>query len=169
MQNLAKTALHCVAAFALAALPLFASAATPEETFKAQTHAWGEAYNTGDPANAGKIVAMYADDGMMMPPDAPAAAGHDAMMSFITKDMAGTHAAGLSLRMEDGDTAGSAGDMGWHSGTFSVVDKDGKAVATGKFVEVWKKVNGKWLILRDIWNNDAAATAMPAAPETAKQ
>ena len=160
MQNPAKTALHLAALFAFAALPLFASAATPEETFSAQTHAWGDAYNTGTAESAAKIVAMYTDDAVMMPPDAPAAAGHDAMFAFLPKDMAGAHAAGVSLRMDAGDEAGATGNLGWHSGAYSVVDKDGKAVATGKYVEVWQKQgDGQWLMIRDIWNNDAPAAA----------
>lgn len=161
MQVRAKSALLCASLFALTMAPLFASAATPEETFKAQTNAWITAYNANAADSSAKIVAMYGDDGIMMPPDMPAAAGHDAMMEFIAKDMAGAKTAGVSLRIDD-DTAGSSGDLGWHSGTFSVLDKDSKAVGTGKFVEVWQKQDDKWMIIRDIWNNDAAA-APPAA------
>ena len=161
MQVRAKSTLLCTTLLALAASPLFASAATPEETFKAQTHAWITAYNANAADSADKIAAMYGDDAIIMPPDAPAAAGHDAMMDFLAKDMSGAKDAGISLRIDD-DTAGSSGDLGWHSGAFSVVDKGGKAVGTGKFVEVWQKQDGKWMIVRDIWNNDApASAAMP--------
>ena len=165
MQNPAKTALHCAALFAFAALPLFVAAAAPEENFGVQTRAWATLYNTGQAENAAKIVAMYADDAVMMPPDAPAATGHDDMFAFLTKDMANAHAAGVSLRM-DADEADSAGNLGWHSGAFSVLGKDGKAIATGKYVEVWQKqADGEWRIIRDIWNNDAPA---PAPVATAK-
>ena len=168
MQNTAKTALHCAALLAFAALPLSASAATPEETFIAQTHAWADAYNTGTAENTAKIVAMYADDAVLMPPDAPPATDHDAMFAFLTKDMANSHTAGVSLRM-DADTAGSSGSTGWHSGTYSVLNKDdGKVLVTGKYVEVWQKqADGQWKMIRDIWNNDASACASAPTLDTA--
>ena len=40
---------------------------------------------------------------------------------------------------------------------------DGKVVGTGKYLSVLRKKNGKWRIIRDIWNSDPAK---PAAKET---
>lgn len=162
MQNLALTALRRAALLALAALPLFAAAATPQEYFSAQTHAWADAYNTGTAENAAKIVAMYADDAVLMPPDALPSAGHDAMFAYLVKDMAGVHAAGVSLHM-GADESAVVGDMGWHSGAYFVQNSAGKAIATGKYVEVWQKIDGQWLIVRDIWNSDAPAPPAPPA------
>lgn len=65
----------------------------------------------------------------------------------------------------------SSGDLGWHAGTFAVLDADGKTVGTGKYSEIWQKMKGKWMIIRDIWNNDAPApapTPAPAAPKPAE-
>lgn len=36
--------------------------------------------------------------------------------------------------------------------------KDGTVADRGKYIVVWKRVGGKWLLHRDIWN-----TSMPAA------
>jgi len=44
-----------------------------------------------------------------------------------------------------------------------VIDTAGKTVETGKYIEVWRRINGKWLMVRDIWNDDA-----PPAPATAE-
>ena len=126
----------------------------------AATNAWVAAYNAGD---ADKIVALYADDAIMMPPDAAAATGHEAMKQYLTADMAAAKAAGVSFAL-DADASGVSGELAWHSGTFHVAGANGASLGTGKYVEVWHKADGKWLMIRDVWNNDAPAAAAPAAP-----
>ena len=153
-----KTALIVAALLTLAGSPALAS--TPEETFADGTRQWIAAYNVGDTE---AIVALYDEDAVVMPPDAPPAKGHEAIRAFLIGDIKASKDAGITLRI-DSDSAGAAEDTGWHSGTFSVLDKEGKAVGTGKFVEVLQREDGKWLIIRDIWNNDAAAA--PAAAPT---
>ena len=140
--------------------------AVEEAAIRANTVAWVEAYNAGD---VDKIVAMYADDGALMPPEAPTAVGHDAMRQYLVADMAATKAAGMSF-MLDQEASGVSGDLAWHTGTFHVNGPSGSAVVTGKYAEIWRKLNGKWLMIRDIWNTDApAAAAAPAAPVEAKK
>ena len=137
-----------------------------EAAIRAFTATWVEAYNAGD---ADKIVAGYAEDAILMPPDAPAAASHDAMKQFLVTDMAASKAAGVSFAL-DKDEVGVTGDLAWHSGTYHVNGPAGSSVGTGKYLEVWHRANGKWLIIRDIWNNDAPAAAPPApapAPKAA--
>jgi hypothetical protein len=53
--------------------------------------------------------------------------------------------------------------MGWSSGTYTVKDKTGRFVETGKYLSVSRKKDGKWLYIRDAWNADA----QPACPEAA--
>ena len=127
------------------------------------TNAWVAAYNAGD---ADKIVAMYADDAIMMPPEAVSLKGHEAMKQYLTADMAASKAGGVSFEL-DADSGGVAGDLGWHSGAFHVSGANGASVATGKYVEVWHKSDGKWLMIRDIWNTDAPAAAAAPAPAPA--
>lgn len=151
----------------LGLLALFASATTPAldkatttAGFNPSSQEWATAYNAGD---ADRIVAMYAKDAVVMPPDGPAvttATLHD----YLVKDIANSKKAGITLAIVDGKSA-SSGNLGWHEGTFTVADTTGKTVGTGKYVEVWERKDGKWTMIRDIWNNDArAATAEPAAP-----
>ena len=134
-----------------------------EATLKAGTTTWLEAYNAGD---ADRIVALYAEDAVMMPPGAPAASGHAAMKAFLTTDMANAKAAGVTL--VDGDSsAGVSGDLGWHSGSYTVKNAAGETVDSGSYAETWRKTaDGKWLIIRDIWNSDRPPAA-PAAPAEA--
>lgn len=128
--------------------------------FHAGTVEWAAAYNAGA---VDRIIALYADDAVVMPPDAPSAAGHAALRSFLAKDIAASRAAGVTLALSGDDEVATSGDMGWHRGTFNAVGKDGATVATGKYLEVWQRQHGQWRIVRDIWNDDAP-TAPPSPP-----
>jgi ketosteroid isomerase-like protein len=106
-----------------------------------------------------------------MPPGAPPAKGHAAIREFLTKDIAGAKAAGITLVEGTVSDVGVKGDLAWHSGTFTVTNKAGATVDTGAFVEIWRKSGGKWVIIRDIWNSSspppAAAPASTAPPPAA--
>ena len=45
------------------------------------------------------------------------------------------------------------------TGKYEIYDAENKLLDKGKYVVVWKLVNGSWKMYRDIWN-----TSMPAAP-----
>jgi len=47
-----------------------------------------------------------------------------------------------------------AGDTGYEVGEATLAVTSGTAVV--KFVVVWKKLDGKWLLHRDIWNTKGA-------------
>lgn len=134
-----------------------------EAMIRTHTTAWVDGYNAGD---ADKTTAGYAEDAVMMPPEAPAAVGHEAMKQFLVSDMAASKAAGVTFAL-DTDTIGVSGDLAWHSGTFHVNGSAGTSVATGKYLEVWHQDKGNWLIIRDTWNTDAPAVAPPPPPPAA--
>ena len=137
--------------------------AAEEAAIKAVTAAWLEAYNAGD---VEKIVAMYADDGVLMPPHAAVATGHAAIRAFLTADTAAAKAAGVKL-VPGATTAGVAGDTGWESGSYTATDASGTTVDSGSYLSVSRKTNGKWLFVRDTYNSDRP---MPApAPAAAKK
>ena len=145
------------AAFCSAALTTLA--ADDSGRIRSGTESWMKSFNAG---NAGAVVALYSDDAVLMPPNAPSARGVVAIKEAITKEIAGMKKGALTLAMGTVDEVGVAGDMAWHSGTYVVKDKAGKTVNAGKFLEAWEKKNGKWRIVRDIWNSDAAPAAAPA-------
>lgn len=156
---LAAAALLALAACQKAAVDL---AALAEESTR-NGNDWAAAYNAGD---ADAIAAMYADNAVLMPPHAPAAAGRDAIREFITSDIAAAKSAGVTLTVTSKDV-GADGSLSWHSGTFSVTDANGATVDTGKYVEVRQSKDGKSMIIRDIWNSDVAMPAPAAAGEAA--
>jgi uncharacterized protein (TIGR02246 family) len=142
------------------AAPPAADKAADETALKAATLTWLEAYNAGD---VEKIVALYEEDGELMPPHAPAAKGHAAIRAFLTADTAGAKAAGIKL-IPGTSTAGVSGDTGWESGTFTATDASGAIVDSGSYLSVSHRSNGKWLYHRDTYNSDRPLPApVPAA------
>ena len=142
------------------------AASDPKAAFNAGTAEWAAAYNAGEPD---RIVALYSEDAIVMPPDAPSVTGDAALRSFLADDIATTKKAGLTLVINGDDEADTSGDLGWHRGTFKVVNAGGGSMGTGKFLEIWQRQQGKWRITRDIWNNDAAAATPPPAPPAAQK
>ena len=147
------------------AAPPPVNTAAEEAALKAVTAAWLDAYNAGD---VEKIVAMYADDAVLMPPHAAVAIGHAAIRAFLTADTAAAKAAGIKL-VPGAATAGVAGDTGWESGSYTIVDGSGGTVDGGSYLSVSRKLNGKWLFIRDTYNSDRPLPApAPAAAEKKK-
>jgi ketosteroid isomerase-like protein len=152
----------------------FARAAeSPDEAaIRAVNVSWGKAYNGGD---AKAVTALYADDAVLLPPDASSARGKGAILDFYTKDIADSKAQGVELFLacEPGDRTptpcksqteiGVSGDMGWEMGYMKVIVK-GTVVDTGKWLSVMRKKDGKWQLVRDTWNMDT----FPAPPDAKK-
>ncbi len=87
------------------------------------------------------------------------ARGTAAIKDAYTKDIAAMTKAGLVEAQGSNDDIGVSGDMAWQWNTFTITDKSGKTVDTGKYVTVFQRKNGKWMIIRDIWNSDSAPAA----------
>jgi uncharacterized protein (TIGR02246 family) len=149
-----------VALGACTAAPAPVDTAADEAAVKAATATWLESYNAGD---VEKIVALYAEDAVLMPPHAPVARGHSEIRAFLTADTAAAKAAGVKL-VPGPSTAGVAGDTGWESGSFTITDASGATVDSGSYLSVSHRSNGKWLLYRDTYNSDRALPA-PAAAE----
>ena len=82
---------------------------------------------------------------------------------MFAKDVADSRAAGLSFKPNPKTDVGVSGDQAYEWGTFAVTDKSGATVDKGKYLTVYKKEDGKWLIVHDTWNSD-----MPAQAGTSK-
>jgi uncharacterized protein (TIGR02246 family) len=143
------------------ATPPAVDTAADEAALKEATRTWLEAYNAGD---VQKIVALYTEDAVLMPPHAPAANGHAAIRAHLTTDTAGAKAAGIKL-VPGTSTAGVAGDTGWESGTYTATNASGATVDSGNYLSVSHKSNGKWLYYRDMYTSDRPLPAAAPAEE----
>jgi len=113
-------------------------------------------------------VSYYADDAVLMPPNAPIATGV-AIRDFWKSMIASPGFAG-GWKATKAEVARS-GDLAYLTGTYELTENDasGKPVNDrGKYVEVWKKqADGKWKAMADIFNSDlplpAPAEKKPSA------
>jgi ketosteroid isomerase-like protein len=137
-----------------------ADAAAEVAALHAVDQAWLKGYNASD---ADALANLYDEKATLMPPGAPAVHGRAAIRTFLGADAANSAKAGISFHLGANPDAGVNGDMGWVSGTYSVTDKSGKTIDTGKYLSVSKKEGGKWRYIRDTWNSDGAPAAEPAA------
>lgn len=160
MDTFRKAALVAAALLSLAgcapSAPEAGNSKADEDAMRQGTEAWVAAYSKGD---VDAILALYAEDAVVMPPGVPAASNHEALREFLTTDIATS--AGTTLEL-GASTSGVSGNLGWHAGAFTVKDTSGNLRGTGKYMEVWRKQDGKWLILRDMWNLDAPPTTAAA-------
>jgi len=137
--------------------------AADEQALRDADAQWSKAAEAKD---LDKTVSYYADDAIVMPPNASAATTKEAIRS-AWKEMLTTPGAAISWKATKVEVAKS-GDLACVSGAYeqTTIDASGKPVTDrGKYVEVWEKqADGKWKCSADIWNSDLPATA-PALSE----
>ena len=153
--KLFKTVAFVVLLLAAGAAPGRAHDSTAiEREIRALDAQWVAAVAAGDVAT---IVALYAPDGLFMPPNAPALEGADAIAAAWQGLV---DLPGLSLSLAPTRVVVSArGDMAADIGTYTLsYDGDGGRVEdNGKYVVVWRKVGGAWRVVSDIFNTSVAA------------
>ena len=171
MRKLPVAAFAAAALFALAGCQKAAEDTSADEaTIRASAPAFADAYNAGD---VDKLVAMYWDDAVLLPPGTSGKSGTAAIREFFVADTAGSRAAGIKFNIPEAGAVDVSGDLGYESGTYTVTDASGATVDTGKYIGVFQKRDGQWRYVRDTWNSDtpppapapdpAAAEAAPAA------
>jgi len=106
---------------------------------------WMEAFAAKD---IDAMTAFYAKDAVLLPPDAPAIFGRDAIRASIQE----MFVAGLAIELEDLEIE-VVGNLGYKAGRYRTRGEDGSLVDRGKYIEIWSKAEGGWVIHRDIWNS----------------
>jgi ketosteroid isomerase-like protein len=138
-----------------------ATTGTAANAIRDASAAFVASYNAGDGA---AVVAHFEADAVVMPPGAPPVQGQAAIREFVAKGIAGAHATGITLALGATNDIGVAGDLAWHAGPYSIVNKAGAVIDTGKYLETWHKSAGRWRIVRRIWNSNTPAAPAPVAP-----
>ena len=161
MKWIASAAVVAAGCVALAGCQKATDSAAFEKQAKEDVRKFIPAYNTGDVET---ILAQYAPDAEVLAPGNPRASGHDAIRALVEKESAAMQAAGVALELVDDDKAAASGDLGHHTGSFVVKDPSGAVVDSGKYLAVMQRqADGKWLMIRDMWNSDNPPPAPPAA------
>ena len=123
-----------------------------------------ELVGTGD---IGRLLAVYASDVVMMPPNEPAVLGQDGMRKwgeamFAQVTMSGRYTS--SQVSVSGDWA-----VDRYAGVLTTTPKAGGSSTEEKIkgVHIMKRQpDGTWLIAQDIWNSDAPPPPSPPPPAT---
>lgn len=113
---------------------------------EAAAQGWEAALNAGD---LDAVVALYATDARLLPPNGEMAQGAEA----VEDSFGGMIDAGLQGELTTIEAL-VAGDLGHRIGTYKLMTGDGTLVDEGKYIEVWRKMDGEWKISADIWNSD---------------
>jgi uncharacterized protein (TIGR02246 family) len=145
----ALTAIGLIATAAAVSTPSAADTAEDKAALRAADEAFIRAYWKGD---LEAVVALYAEDAVLLPANSPEAKGRDAIRKYYAADMASLKPGESGMIVES--TQGVSGDLGWSSGRVKDTAANGATKSTGKFLSVSRKVNGKWLYIRDTWNDD---------------
>ena len=132
-----------------------------QDSVKAQIVAMENGYAKASNArDVDGVAAYYASDAQSLANAEPTRVGMDAIKAGIKKEM-DNDSLGNTISFE---TTGvwAAGIYATETGTSTVKDKDGKVVTTGKYMTLFELRDGKYIAIRDMWNNDAPKTAAPA-------
>lgn len=109
---------------------------------------WDAAFNKGD---AAAVAAMYADDAYVLPAGSEMVKGRAAIEKFwggATQQLGDAKLTTVNV-LPLGPSASR------EIGTFSFRTKaTPPQEMTGKYVVVWRKIGGKWLLATDVWNSN---------------
>lgn len=150
-----KRTLFLLALLALAVPPAFGQmkGGNVRAAIEAANREFVAAVNRGD---AAAIAAMYTEDARVLPPNAKLGEGREAARQIWQ----GAISAGLKLVSLETLYVESQGTLAYEVGRYTMTmpsPRGGTTQDVGKYVVVWKRSRGKWLLAADIWNSDAAA------------
>ena len=129
------------------------------EAVKAVGRAYQDAINAED---VDGIVAVFAQDGISLPPGWEPLRGHDEIRRFWEGQVTGVIGAGSSTTMAIYGEGGLAYDAGTYIYTYT--DTTGVTrTRYGKFLGVYKKqADGSWKLAADMWNLTPQQTSPPS-------
>jgi uncharacterized protein (TIGR02246 family) len=125
---------------------VFARQSATRTAIEAANQKFVELFKKGDAAG---LAAFYTPDAEALPPNDAPVQGREAIQKMWQSVLDGGSAAvTLTTREVEG-----GGDFAWEGGTYELFDKAGASLDRGKYIVVWKRAQGRWLLHRDIWNS----------------
>ena len=123
---------------------------TIRKEIEAANKAFSAAYGRGD---AKAVAGMYTEPGQLFPPAAQIVAGRAAIEKYW-KSALDSGVKGVELKTTE---VFSLGETAAETGTYALTGKNGDSLDEGKYVVVWKRVDGQWRLHRDCWNSNKPA------------
>jgi ketosteroid isomerase-like protein len=122
-----------------------------EDELRQASVEWDGLYNSGEIT---KLVTLYAEDAISMPPNAPTIRGRQALQtdfrSFLEANTA-RHETMVAGIVREGNLAI---ERARYRLTYKPREGGAEVVETGRHLECRRKMDGKWLIVLEIWNSD---------------
>ena len=152
-----KTLIYCTLVFLLS---FAAYSFAAESGMNPAGEAFVKAFKAND---LDAVVALYAPDAVLFPPDSMAANGKDAIRQSYAGLMNNFTIQDITITDAHHDTKGDL-SFGWGMFSLTFVPKAGGEPMhmEGRFTDVSKRVNGKWLYILD-----HASVPLPPPPQTA--
>ena len=114
--------------------------------------AFAKAFVSGDSAY---LVNHYTQDGKLFPPNSEAVVGRAAISVVISEYLK------FGIKEFHDETTALYGNEEnlIEEGNYFMGDGKGNTIDKGKYMDVWRKIDGEWKVYSNIFN-----TSMPAAP-----
>ena len=129
-----------------------ADMASIKAEIQALESAWAAADNARD---ADAIAEFYSDDAISMSNNAPMTKGKASIKKEIEEGQA-KRAKGETVSYNTLEVFGDE-NLVTEIGTGTSKDASGKVIRTGKYMAIWEMRDGKYVCIRDIYNDDAIA------------
>jgi ketosteroid isomerase-like protein len=104
--------------------------------------------------DAALLVTAYTVDAEAFPPNSEMVKGRPALQK-LWQSVLDSGVAAVDLKTTEVEAFGA---LAYEVGAYTMKTKDGAVADRGKYCVVWKRVNGEWLLHRDIWT-----TSLPEA------
>ncbi len=113
---------------------------------------FAKAFVSGDSTS---MISHFTADGKLFPPNSPVVTGRNAIAKVIKQYL--TY--GIKEFKDETTSVYGAGEAIVEEGNIFMGDGKGNTLENGKYITIWKKVDGDWKVSSDIWN-----TSLPLAP-----
>ncbi|HEX6534166.1 MAG TPA: SgcJ/EcaC family oxidoreductase [Gemmatimonadaceae bacterium] len=122
------------------------------EAIRAANARFASAFERGD---AAELASCYTTDALVLPPNGDPAQGRAAIEEFW-RGVIGLGLTGMSLETVE---LADLGEVAIEVGRYALHGEGGAVADHGKYIVVWRRTDGRWLVHRDIWNT---STPVPA-------
>ena len=111
-----------------------------------------EHFKSGDAAG---MADLYTQEGQVLPPNNNFITGHQAIQAFWQSLMdMGIKEVQLEIVEVE-----SYNDTAIEMSKFTLLDEQGQVLNKGKYIVIWKQIQGRWKLHRDIFNSSLPAPA----------
>jgi uncharacterized protein (TIGR02246 family) len=124
---------------------------TEEETIRTLDRQWQAAVDAKDVQAA---AAFFTSDAVLMPANGPMIVGREGIEAWFSEWLVLPEVSNTFT--PDMIEIAASGDLAYDRGTYRFVmeTREGRTEDVGKYVVVWKKIDGEWRAVLDISNSD---------------